>query len=68
MWYMARHLTLSISHLPGKINREADRAGRVFHNSNIEWSLDPSVFNELKAKWNEPDIDMFASRLNYKVP
>lgn len=27
----------------------------------------PSVFDELRANWGEPDIDMFASRLNYKV-
>lgn len=43
MWCMARHLTLSISHLPGKLNAEADRASRVFHNSNTEWSLALSV-------------------------
>ena len=67
MWCMARHLTLSISHLPGKLNAEADRACRVFHNSNTEWSLAPSDFNELTATWGEPDIAMFASRLNYKV-
>ncbi|XP_068690138.1 uncharacterized protein [Montipora foliosa] len=67
MWCMARHLTLSISHLPGKLNAEADRASRVFHNSNTKLSLAPSVFNELTATWGEPDIDMFASRLNYKV-
>ena len=65
MWCMARHLTLSISHLLGKLNAEVDRG--VFHNSNTEWSLAPSVFNELTATWGEPDIDMFASRLNYKV-
>ena len=67
MWCMARHLTLSVSHLPGKLDTEADRASCVFHNSNTEWSSAPSVFNELTAKWGEPDIDMFASRLNYKV-
>ena len=49
MWCMARHLTLSISHLPGKLNAEADGASPVFHNSNTEWSLAPSVFNELTA-------------------
>ena len=65
MWCMARHLTLSISHLLGKLNAEVDRG--VFHNSNTEWSLAPSVFNELTATWGEPDIDMFASRLNYKL-
>ena len=58
---------MSISHLPGKLNAEADRASRVFHNSNTEWSLASSVFNELTATWGEPDIDMFVSRLNYKV-
>ena len=67
MWCMAMPLRLSVSHLPGKLNVEADRASRNFHNSNTEWSLAPSVFDELKAKWGEPDIDMIASRLNYKV-
>ena len=69
MWCMARHLTLSVSHLAGKLNVdvEADRASRNFHNSNTGWSLAPSVFDELKAKWGEPDKDMVASRLNYKV-
>ena len=67
MWCMARHLTLSVSHLPGKPDVEADRVSSIFHKSNTEWSLAPSVFDELWAKWGEPDIDMFASRLNYKV-
>ena len=39
MWCMARLLTLSISRLRGKLNREADRATCVFHSSNTEWSL-----------------------------
>ena len=67
MWCMAMPLRLSVSHLPGKLNVEADRASRNFHNSNTEWSSAPSVFDELNAKWGEPDMDMFASRLNYKV-
>ena len=50
MWCMARHLTLSVSHLPGKLHVDADRASRIFHNSNTEWSLAPSVFDELTAK------------------
>ena len=29
-WCMARHLTLSISHLPGKLNAEADRVAAFF--------------------------------------
>ena len=65
---MARHLTLSVNHFPGKLNAEADRASHVFHNSNTEWPMAPSVFNKLTAKWGElDDIATFASRLNYKV-
>ena len=68
MWCIDRQLTLSISHLPGKLNTEADKASRVFHNSNTEWSLDQTSFNELKSELGEPDVDMFASRLNHKTP
>ena len=68
MWCIDRQLTLSISHLPGKLNTEAEKASRVFHNSNTEWSLDQTSFNELKSELGEPDVDMFASRLNHKTP
>ena len=68
MWCIDRELTLSNSHLPGKLNTEADRASHEFHNSNTEWSLDQTAFNELKSKLGEPDVDMFASRLNHKTP
>jgi len=67
MWCIDRELTLSISHLPGKLNTEADKASREFHSSNSEWSLDQTAFNELKSKLGEPDIDMFAARLNHKT-
>ena len=66
-WCMERQLSLSISHIPGKLNTEADKASREFHNSNTEWSLDATIFHELKLRWGDPEIDMFASRLNYKV-
>ena len=54
--------------LPGKLNTGADKASREFHNSNTEWSLDQTAFNELKLKLGEPDVDMFASWLNHKTP
>ena len=43
-------------------------ASRHFHYSYTEWSLFSPVYNELMAKWGEPDKDMFASRLTHKVP
>lgn len=68
VWCIDRGRTLSISHLQGKLNTEADKASREFHNSSTKWSLDQTAFNELKSKLGEPDVDMFASRLNHKTP
>ena len=63
---MVEWIAPSISHIPGKLNTEADRASRESHNSNTEWSLDPTIFDELKFKWGDPEIDMFESRLNQR--
>ena len=32
-----------------------------------EWKLNTKVFNKLCAIWQKPDIDLFASRLNYQI-
>ena len=53
--------------LPGKLNVEADEASRVFHDD-TKWSLDHAVFDNLVARWGKPDIDLFATRLNTKLP
>ena len=44
----------------------ADRASREF-TDNTDWFLEASAFNKLVDKWGQPAVDMFASRLNYKV-
>ena len=66
LWCKDRNVWLSISHIPGKLNTEADQASREF-NDDTEWSLNPGLFNNLVAKWGKPEIDLFASRLNNKV-
>ncbi len=58
LWCKARNVWLSTSHIPGKLNMEADQASREF-NDDTEWSLDPGLLNNLAAK--------FAPRLNNKV-
>ena len=57
---------LSSSHIPGKQNTLADSKSRKF-NDQLEWKLNPSIFNRLCAIWQKPDIDLFASRLNSQV-
>ena len=66
LWCNSRNLLISIFHIPGKLNIEADKASREFKDD-IEWSLDLTAFDTLTAKWGKPNIDLFASRLNCKV-
>ena len=67
MWCKERDISLTITHLPGILNIEANKASRVFHDD-TEWSLDDKVFQSLVSRWGKPDIDLFASRLNAKLP
>ncbi|XP_031559870.1 uncharacterized protein LOC116296056 [Actinia tenebrosa] len=66
LWCKQRKITITISHLPGHLNVQADKASREFKDD-IEWSLDTGVFTMLSRKWGQPQIDMFASRLNHKI-
>ena len=65
LWCIERDLWLSATHVPGCEN-EADEGSRHF-NESTEWMLDKSIFRQLIHIWKLPDIDMFASRLNYQI-
>lgn len=58
---------LSATHLPGCENTEADTESRQF-NDRTEWMLDPQVYQMITKKFGNPDIDIFASRLNKQCP
>ena len=65
-WCMIRHIWLTASHIPGKLNVMADTASRVFDDSK-EWKLDAELFFEITSHLGPPEMDMFASRLNYQM-
>ena len=46
---------------------EADSESRVF-NTSTEWSPYPDVFDHINEMWGPFEIDLFASRLNFKIP
>ena len=60
-------LWLSAAHIPGAQNIEADEASRVF-DDRTEWALRGDLFKIMCKIFGEPTIDLFASRLNHKVP
>ena len=65
-WAINTNNWLSAAHCPGILNVEADIASRLFNDS-TEWTLDRDSFTQLCNKFGTPEIDMFASRLNYKL-
>ena len=69
IWNFARERTLWLSaqHTPGSENNEADEKSRVFR-TETEWSIQDKVFGQLCKILGTPDIDLFATRLNHKVP
>ena len=66
-WAEDREIWLSIAHIPGVENVLADRRSRVFAD-NLEWELNESLFAKIVKIFGQPEIDLFATRLNKKVP
>ena len=46
----------------------ADKLSRLGQTIQTEWSLLPEVFQALCQKWHQPQIDLFATRFNHKLP
>ena len=66
-WCIQQHIDIKAVHIAGVDNTMADTLSRDY-NRNVEWSLDPDVFVSLCYVFGHPDIDLFASRLNNKLP
>ena len=58
---------ISAVHLAGKLNVRADAQSRNFSDKH-EWSLNISVFEDILSQYPELNIDLFATRLNHKLP
>ena len=63
-WFYARNLWLTVARIPGSENHQADHESRHI-NLDTEWKLDSELLNTaLGVLKFQPDIDLFASRLN----
>ena len=67
-WCHPRGIVLRARHIPGHLNVIADKLSK--HNQVIqtEWSLSQQVFNLLCSRWAQPQVDLFATRFNHKLP
>ena len=67
LWCYQNNNCIIATHLPGVLNLVADKESRSIHD-NMEWRLNPELFDKITKQWGTPDIDLFASRLNFQVP
>jgi hypothetical protein len=68
------HLTESLGmvikarHIPGRLNVLADGLSRREQILPTEWSLNPKVVQRIWEVWHQPQVDLFATRFNHKLP
>ena len=66
-WCIVRGIWLTAVHIPGVNNLIADRESSL-NRREIEWTLNQELFDAgINRLLVHPDIDLFASRLNYRL-
>ncbi|XP_065064076.1 uncharacterized protein LOC135690441 [Rhopilema esculentum] len=64
-WCIERNIWLTLAHIPGKQNIEADRESRRSANTSAEWKLNSKILQSCLTDIGlTPSVDLFASRLN----
>ena len=67
-WCTRQQVTLRARHIPGRLNVIADKLSRLGQTIQTEWSLHPAEFQAVCARWHQPQVDLFATRFNNKLP
>ena len=67
-WCTRQQVTLRARHIPGWLNVIADKLSRLGQTIQTEWSLHPEVFKAICDRWHYPQVDLFATRFNNKLP
>ena len=68
-WCILRGIWLTVAHghTPGKTNIVADRESRQ-HRRELEWTINQEMYEDGICRLSvKPDIDLFASRINYRL-
>ena len=67
-WCTRKQVTLKARHIPGQLNVIADKLSRLGQTIQTEWSLHPEVFQAICPWWHQPQVDLFVTRFNNKLP
>lgn len=64
----AHDLAVRAKHIPGIRNVLADQLSRQSRSMATEWSLLPEVFLQIQRSFDLGVVDLFATRVNFKLP
>ena len=67
-WCLEQDIVIRVRHIPGKFNILADRLSRLNKPIKTEWALDQTVANSVFQMLNFPNVDLFATRFNHRLP
>ena len=67
-WCTRKQVTLKARHILGQLNGIADKLSRLDQTIQMDWSLHPEVFKAICFRWHQPQVDLFATRFNNKLP
>ena len=67
-WCHRFKISLRARHIPGCLNVITDSLSRSTEIQSTVWSPHPWVFKRICTKWFTPQVDLFATRLNHKLP
>ena len=65
-WCEQRNIWISGFHIPGKLNITADKLSRQKCNEDMEWAIQPDIYELISHKMGFSNIDLFAAVKNCK--
>ena len=65
---LTHNIQLLVKHIPGRFNTLVDRMSRIDKPISTEWSLNQEIANKIFQIMDFPSIDLFATRLNHRLP
>ena len=65
---LIHNIQLLAKHMLGRFNTLADRMSRMDKPISTEWSLNQEIANKIFQIMDFPSIDLFATRLNHRLP
>ena len=68
LWCQEHKVILRARHIPGKFNVISDQLSRLGQVVSTEWSLHQSIIEQISLIWEKPQVDLFATKYNAKLP